>query len=137
MKVHLIDEKARVPTRGSDLAAGYDLYSTESHTLQQFDRVAVGTGITVGIEPGWYGRIAPRSGLAAKHGIDVLAGVIDADYRGEVLVVLINLGKLRYDISVGDRIAQIIFEPCWYGCLEFSSLSDSERGSSGLGSTGR
>lgn len=137
MKIQLIDSKAQVPSRGSALAAGYDLYSVEHHAFYPGERVAVRTGIKMEIEPGWYGRIAPRSGLAVRDGIDVMAGVIDADYRGEIIVLLVNLGKFRHAINIGDRIAQIIFEPCWYGSLEIETLTSSERGCDGFGSTGR
>ncbi len=87
--------------------------------------------------PGYYGRIAPRSGLAAKYGIDVLAGVCDASYRGEVGVVLINHGNAAFPIKPGDRIAQLIIEACapvtW---RVVDQLSDTSRSNGGFGSTG-
>ncbi len=90
------------------------------------------------IPAGFYGRIAPRSGLAVKHGIDVLAGVVDADYRGELKVPLINLGSQPIQFEAGERIAQLIIEQaamCDYVWVE--ELSDTERAESGFGSTGR
>jgi dUTP pyrophosphatase len=134
---------AIIPTRGSTGAAGYDLYSTETYVLTPGERKLFKTGLNMAIPSGMYGRIAPRSGLAFKKGIDVLAGVIDEDYRGDVGVILINLGKEDFSISVGDRIAQIIFE--FYNPVSFEeqtsqsnvqqSLGSTDRGSGGFGST--
>lgn len=97
----------------------------------------VSTGISVAFSNDVYLRIAPRSGLAAKHGIDVLAGVVDSDYRGEIKVILVNHGKERFIISPGDRIAQMILERIKTAMFsEVSSLSDTARSSKGFGSTG-
>lgn len=137
MRVMTLNERAKVPTRGSALAAGFDLYASERRMLYVGDRVAVPTGIAVAIEPGWYGRIAPRSGLAARHGIDVLAGVIDSDYRGEVGVLLLNTGIEDVEIGQGSRIAQLVLESCWMGEPKaVLSLDGTERGAGGFGSTG-
>ena len=90
------------------------------------------------IPNGYYGRIAPRSGLAVKKGIDVLAGIIDSDYRGEIMVVLINLGKDAVLYNVGDKIAQIIFSK--YETTDFNvveNLDDTNRAEKGFGSTGK
>lgn len=136
------DKSAIVPTRGSVKAAGYDLYSTEFHILKPGERKLFKTGLSMAIPEGMYGRIAPRSGLAFKKGIDVLAGVIDEDYRGDVGVILINFGNEDFNVMVGDRIAQIIFEI--YNEVSFEeqsnsqeSLGNTERGSGGFGSTDR
>ena len=97
----------------------------------------IGTGIAMAIPIGNYGRIAPRSGLAAKHMIDVGAGVIDADYRGEVKVLLFNFGETDFAVSEGDRIAQLIVEKYTQTELvEVTDLSETERGEGGFGSTG-
>ncbi len=117
---------AKLPERATPGSAGYDLYSTEGYVIQPGHRAVVSTGITVQLPPGTYGRIAPRSGLAVKHGIDVLAGVIDPDYTGELKVVLYY------------RIAQLILEKyespeVWE--IETIDLT-TERGESGFGSTG-
>lgn len=88
--VKLLTPNAKVPTRGSPLSAGYDLYAAEDATLPARGKGIVSAGISIAIPAETYGRIAPRSGLAAKHGIDVGAGVVDCDYRGEVKVVLFN-----------------------------------------------
>ena len=85
------NEQATIPTQATEGDAGYDLYSLEEVTLAPMARAVVKTGISIAIPMGFYGRVAPRSGLAVKKGLDVLAGVVDAGYRGDVGVVLINL----------------------------------------------
>ena len=129
---------AIVPTRGSDRSVGYDLYSSEDAMVpNQCGRAMVGTGITVVLPPGVYGRVAPRSGLAAKHCINVGAGVIDPDYTGEIKVILFNHGLKDFEIKKGDRIAQLILERCETPPIEeISIVEDTERGSGGFGSTG-
>ena len=129
---------AIVPTRGSDHSVGYDLYSSEDAMVpSQAGRAIVRTGITVVLPPGVYGRVAPRSGLAAKHCINVGAGVIDPDYTGEIKVILFNHGLKDFEIKKGDRIAQLILERCETPPIEeISIVEDTERGSGGFGSTG-
>ena len=138
LKVHRLRETAVLPTRGSHGAAGYDLYSVEDKLIASKDRAVVQTGLAIGVPPGSYGRIAPRSGLALKHGIDVGAGVVDADYVGEVGVVLFN-HDYRSDFFVkrGDRIAQLVLE-CIYrpDVVEVSETACTSRGGAGFGSTG-
>jgi dUTP pyrophosphatase len=137
MKVKLIHPNAKVPTRGSPGAAGFDLYAVESAVVVPGAHVLIATGVCFEILLGWYGRVAPRSGLAVKFGINVHAGVIDSDYRGEVSVALINHGDTTWEIKVGDRIAQIVFEKCWDGGLiEIEELSQTKRGEGAYGSTG-
>lgn len=117
-------------------SAGCDLASTEYYLLKPGERKLFKTGLYMSITAGLYGRIAPRSGLAYKHGIDVLAGVIDEDYRGEIGVILINFGQEEKTINVGDKIAQLIFE--YYTRCEFevvNELDDTTRGTGGFGST--
>jgi dUTP pyrophosphatase len=131
-----LSENAIIPNKGSDSAAGYDLCSTEDHVLMPMERKLFKIGFSIAIPIGMYGRIAPRSGLAFKHGIDVLAGVIDADYRGEIGVILINFGTQEKQIKVGDAIAQMIFES--YNTVIFhvvTTLDSTERGEGGYGST--
>ena len=132
-----LEESAAVPTRATDTDAGYDLYSTNDGTIPAGGRKVVSTGIAIAIPPPYYGRVAPRSGLAVKKGIDVLAGVIDAGYRGEVGVVLQNLSDEDYSFKKGDRVAQLILEQSntidW---VELDELKESTRSDGGFGSTG-
>jgi dUTP pyrophosphatase len=128
---------AKLPTRGSAHSAGLDLYSIEAATLPAHTRALVRTGLSVAIPHGYYGRVAPRSGLAARHGLDVLAGVVDSDYRGEIMCALVNHGDETIELEAGTRVAQLIIEaimtpePAWS-----EDLSETERGGSGFGSTG-
>ena len=132
-----LEESALIPTRSTDLDAGYDLYSTSDGIVPAGGRKVAGTGIAIAIPPPYYGRVAPRSGLAVKKGIDILAGVIDAGYRGEVGVVLQNLSGEDYPFKKGDRIAQLILEQCnTIGWVELDELKDSKRSDAGFGSTG-
>jgi dUTP diphosphatase len=127
---------AKLPTRGSERAAGLDLYSVETVSIEPGKRTAVRIGLSVAIPGGYYGRIAPRSGLALKRGIDVMAGVIDSDFRGEIICVLINLGEELVHLERDTRVAQLIVEsiitpePEWADELETTG-----RGSAGFGGT--
>ncbi|XP_022378785.1 deoxyuridine 5'-triphosphate nucleotidohydrolase, mitochondrial isoform X2 [Enhydra lutris kenyoni] len=133
-----LSEHATAPTKGSARAAGYDLYSAYDYMLPPMEKALVKTDIQVALPSGCYGRVAPRSGLAAKHFIDVGAGVIDEDYRGNVGVVLFNFGKEKFEVKKGDRIAQLICERIFYPEIEeVQVLDDTERGSGGFGSTGK
>lgn len=165
-QVTLLSPDARAPTRGSNDAAGYDLYSVDKLIIPPRAHSCVSTGISIAMpksvcqtlpvlplgmtrdflvnhyvfKPYW--RIAPRSGLAAKHSIDVGAGVVDFDYRGEVKVILFNHSDVNFEVKMGDRIAQIIPTVAIYpvmndGAFEVvGGLSETERGSAGFGSTG-
>ena len=110
LKFKRLGEESRRPTRGSIDSAGYDLYSTEETEILPWKRKVIGNQIAMKVPKGTYGCIAPRSGLAAKHGIDVGAGVIDADYRGEIKILLINHSDVKFEIKKGDRIAQLVLE---------------------------
>ncbi|CAB03175.1 dUTP diphosphatase [Caenorhabditis elegans] len=132
------NDNAQMPTYGSAEAAGADLYSAEDVTVPARGKLCVSTGIQMALPIGYYGRVAPRSGLAAKHFIDVGAGVIDSDYRGEVKVLLFNFGENDFEVKKGDRIAQLVCEQialCTYSKVE--SLEVTERGAGGFGSTGQ
>ena len=132
-----IEESAIIPTRATDSDAGYDLYSTNDGVVPARGRKVVSTGIAIAIPPGYYGRVAPRSGLAVKRGIDVLAGVVDSGYRGVVGVVLQNLSDEDFPFKKGDRVAQLILEQCnTIGWVELEELEDSTRSDGGFGSTG-
>ncbi|XP_015267272.1 PREDICTED: deoxyuridine 5'-triphosphate nucleotidohydrolase, mitochondrial isoform X2 [Gekko japonicus] len=133
-----LSENALAPSRGSSRAAGYDLYSAYDCEILPLGKAVVKTDIQISLPSGCYGRVAPRSGLAANHFIDVGAGVIDEDYRGNVGVVLFNFGNETFKVKRGDRIAQLICERIYYPELEeVQVLDDTERGSGGFGSTGK
>ncbi|XP_054421433.1 deoxyuridine 5'-triphosphate nucleotidohydrolase, mitochondrial isoform X1 [Pteronotus mesoamericanus] len=133
-----LSEHATAPTKGSSRAAGYDLYSAYDYTVPPMEKALVKTDIQIALPAGCYGRVAPRSGLAAKYFIDVGAGVIDEDYRGNIGVVLFNFGKEKFEVKKGDRIAQLICERIFYPEIEeVQGLDDTERGSGGFGSTGK
>ena len=126
------------PVYGSEGAAGADLSASEAVTLAPGERAAVATGLHVEIPRGHVGLVWPRSGLAVRHGIDTLAGVIDSDYRGELKVVLVNHGAEPFSISPGDRIAQLLVQRVERArFLRADKLEDTTRGAKGFGSTGR
>jgi dUTP pyrophosphatase len=132
-----LDKDGIIPTNAHKGDAGYDLYSLEEYELKLLERKLFKTGISLAIPEGFYGRIAPRSGLAVKKGIDVLAGVVDSIYRGEICVVLINLGNENVKINKGERIAQIIFEQYHEAEIKVvEELSETLRNEKGFGSTG-
>lgn len=127
------------PSPASVGAAGYDLCSAEDVEIAAGEYLAVSTGFALAIPAGFEGQVRPRSGLALKHGITVLnaPGTIDADYRGEVKVILVNHGKIDFQIRKNDRIAQIVFAAVHPAILEqVSVLPETARGSGGFGSTG-
>jgi dUTP pyrophosphatase len=132
-----LEEGAKPPIRGSEFAAGYDLYSNEEKTIPPGERALVSTGIRVKIPDGYYGRIAPRSGWAVKKNVDVGAGVCDEDYCGILYALLINNGKEDLKIPKHERIAQLILEKITTPPIEIvEDLDESERGDGGFGSTG-
>jgi dUTP pyrophosphatase len=138
MQVQLLTPTARAPARQSDQAAGYDLHIDEGLTLFPGQRKLVSTGLAIAVPHGYYGRIAPRSGLAVKKGIDIGAGVIDSDYRGPVKILLLHNGKETLEIERGDRIAQLILEKITLPEIEVvAALDNTERGEGGFGSTGK
>ena len=129
-----------LPAYATDGAAGMDAVAAEAATLAPGARAAVATGFALAIPPGFEVQVRPRSGLALKHGITCLntPGTIDSDYRGEVKVILINLGTEPFEIARGDRIAQLVPAPVQRAVLDVvESLDDTPRGTGGFGSTGR
>ena len=135
-QVKLNYEDAQAPTRGSDEAAGYDLYSYESETVVPKQIKLIDTGISIRVPEGTYGRIAPRSSVS-KKGILINPGVIDRDYRGPVKVMVHNLSNDNYVINKNDRIAQLILEQIKTPPVELvEELDDTVRGEGGFGSTG-
>ncbi|KAJ3565812.1 hypothetical protein NP233_g7409 [Leucocoprinus birnbaumii] len=130
-------EKAKLPKRGSPLSAGYDLYSAERKVIPAHGKALIDTQISIAVPAGTYGRVAPRSGLASKFMIDTGAGVIDADYRGIVYVLLFNLSDRDFQVEEGDRVAQLIIERIYNpDVLEVNDLDETLRGAGGFGSTG-
>ena len=140
LRIARLHERARLPTRAHDGDAGLDLYALEDAVLAPGERASVPTGIAVEIPPGQAGLVLPRSGLAARHGISVVnaPGLIDAGYRGEVRVLLLNTDrKHAFTLSAGDRIAQLVLVRVELPTpVEVDSLTDSERGAGGFGSSG-
>ena len=137
-QVKLIKSSAILPKKATLGSAGFDLYSCVSEIISPKKWKAISTGISISIPNDCYARIAPRSGLAFKNGIDVFAGVVDSDYRGEIMAILMNNGENDFVINPGDRIAQIIFEKIHNIELEeVDELSETQRGEGGFGSSGR
>ncbi|KAL4907525.1 hypothetical protein BDW74DRAFT_176283 [Aspergillus multicolor] len=137
LQVKKLTPTARAPTRGSAFAAGYDLYAAKEIVIPAKGKGLVDTGLAVAVPEGTYGRVAPRSGLASKHFIDVGAGVIDADYRGEVKVLLFNFSDVDFTIKEGDRVAQLVLERIFTPEVAVvEELAESVRGAGGFGSTG-
>ncbi|KAB8302542.1 hypothetical protein EYC80_005931 [Monilinia laxa] len=129
-----LSPRARLPTRGSAFAAGYDIYAAKETVVPAKGKVLVDTDISMAVPDGTYGRIAPRSGLASKHMIDTGAGVIDADYRGQVKVLLFNHGEKDFEVKEGDRVAQLILERIYTPeVTEVLVLEESVRGEGGFG----
>ena len=125
---------AKAPTKSTPLSAGYDLYSVQNIIVPARGRVLIRTDLQIQVPDGCYGRIAPRSGLSVKKFIDVGAGVVDADYTGNVAVLLINHSDTDYTVKCGDAIAQLICEKIFYPELkEVDSIDDTVRGKRGLG----
>lgn len=143
MKIKVINRSGNeLPSYQTEHAAGLDLRAdlNETVSLKPMQRALISTGLYLEIPAGFEGQVRPRSGLAAKHGITVLnsPGTIDADYRGEVKVILINLSEETFDIQNGERIAQLVIAS--HEQIEWvpsDELSDSSRSSGGFGSTGK
>mgnify|MGYP002514858170 FL=1 len=143
MKVKIVNNsRFALPEYQTPLSAGLDIRANldESVTLRPLERAMIPTGLFVELPEGWEMQIRPRSGLAAKHGITVLnsPGTIDADYRGEIKVILVNLSNEPFTIEAGERIAQMIvarYEQIEWQAVE--ELSATERGAGGFGSTGK
>ena len=135
-------EGLELPFYATEGAAGMDLKAalTTPVTLKPMARALIETGLSIALPQDYEAQIRPRSGLAAKHGVTVLntPGTIDCDYRGEIKVILINLGEDDFIIERGERIAQMIFAPVTKGILEITdSLPETQRGVGGFGSTGK
>jgi dUTP pyrophosphatase len=139
LEVQRLDPTLPLPSYAHDGDAGLDLVSSEDLRLEPGARAAVPTGVIVAVPDGWVGLVHPRSGLARRHGLTVAnaPGTIDAGYRGELQVLLINLGSAVVDIHRGDRIAQLLLQPVGRArVVEVEGFSATPRGSGGFGSTG-
>jgi dUTP pyrophosphatase len=142
LEVRLLRDGARPPARMRPGDAGYDLCAVEPFALAPGERAVVGTGVAIALPPGVAGLVVPRSGLAARHGISVVngPGLIDPNYRGEVRVVLVNLGDAPVAGGLGDRIAQLLLVPYLAPAIvavDELPPSEDDRGELGFGSSGR
>ncbi|KAJ7958044.1 deoxyuridine 5'-triphosphate nucleotidohydrolase-like [Quillaja saponaria] len=137
LRVKKLSELTVLPSRASPLSAGYDLSSAAETKVPARGKALIPTDLSISIPEGTYARIAPRSGLAWKYSIDVGAGVIDADYRGSIGVILFNHSDVDFEVKMGDRIAQLIIEKIMTpDVLEVEDLDSTVRGGGGFGSTG-
>ncbi len=141
IRIKRLDPRAELPAyvHGPEEDAGMDLRAVEDVVLEPGVPQVVPTGLAVEIPPGWEGQVRPRSGLALKHAISMpnAPGTIDPGYRGELKVILINLGREPYRVRAGDRIAQLVIAP--YAAVEWeeAELNESRRAAGGFGSSGR
>ncbi len=137
IKFKKLSELAIVPRQNTSTDAGYDLFCIEDYLLKKWERKLFQTNISCAVPDWFYARIAPRSGLAYKYWIDVLAGVIDSGYRWDVGVILINFGEQDFEIKKWDKIAQLIIEKCHYAnWIEVDNLDETDRNELGFGSSG-
>lgn len=144
IKIRKLKENAIIPKRGSDYAAGYDLYACtgidNGVKIWGGETYKIGTGISMAIPDGYFGAIFARSGLATKNGLRPAncVGVIDSDYRGEIIVALHNDSVDEYTVQDGERIAQLVIMPYLpVDFVETDTLDETDRGSGGFGSTGK
>ena len=139
LEIQRLDPSLPVPRYAHPGDAGLDLIASEAVTLRAGERAAVPTGLVIAVPPGWVGLVHPRSGLALRHGVTVAnaPGTIDTEYRGELKVLLINLGADPVTFARGDRIAQLLLQPVGRATVvEVAEFADTDRGSGGFGSTG-
>lgn len=141
LQVALLHPDARLPETGHPGDAGYDLRTVESFRLAVGERRLVSTGVAIALPPGVAGLVVPRSGLAIRHGLSVVngPGLIDPNFRGEIKLILVNLGNKRFEAVTGDRLAQLLLIPYWaprMALVEMVPDGPDERGADGFGSTG-
>jgi len=138
VQIKKINDNAILPHYAHEGDAGLDLYSTENYLLKPGDRVLVSTGIKIAIPEGYEAQVRPKSGLALNHGLTVLntPGTIDCGYRGEIGVIVINLGKEEVKIEKGKKVAQMVFSRVEKAEFIEKELDNTKRGSAGFGSTG-
>lgn len=134
-----LGEGATMPSYQTEGAAGMDLRLAQSVTLEPMQRTLASTGLRMAIPRGYEGQVRPRSGLALRHGLSMVntPGTIDADYRGEIQLILINLGSEVVQLAKGERVAQLVIAPVAQATMvEVTTLDTTERGEGGFGSTG-
>jgi len=137
ININLLSPNANIPSRGSDESAGLDICTIESVTITAGQRALLKTGIAMSMPKGYVGLIWPRSKLAAKMGVAVLAGVVDSDYRGEIMVSLLNTGQDAVELRSGDKVAQMIIQK-HFSDMEIEVVDDLDRtmrGYSGVNSS--
>ena len=137
LKIKKLDKQAILPKREHDGDAGLDLYSIMNLEIAPNERVKIGTGIAMSLPLNYVGLLWDKSGLASKEGLKVLGGVIDAGYRGEIIVAIVNLSENKYKVEKGQKIAQLLIQKVELPeVCEVSELEDTKRGLGGFGSTG-
>lgn len=138
LKIKKLHPDAKLPSYAHEGDAGMDIYSNEDKIIKAGERETISTGISMEVEKGYVALVWDKSGMASKHGVKTMAGVIDSGYRGEIRIVLLNTSNQPYQIRKHDKIVQILIQPIVRGIIEeVADLIDSSRGSSGFGSTGR
>jgi dUTP pyrophosphatase len=141
LAVRLLDPRAQLPARTRPGDAGYDLRCLDAFRLTPGERATIGTGVAIALPPGVAGLVTPRSCLAARYGVSVVngPGLVDPNYRGELRVVLVNLGEAPFEARAGDRIAQLLLVPYWapeLRAVDELPLSGDDRRANGFGSSG-
>lgn len=138
MKVKRVHPDAKLPSYAHEGDAGLDIFALESCTLKAGERKTLRTGISYELEPGFVSLIWDKSGLASKHGLKTMAGVIESNYRGELMIVLLNTSDVDYQIEKGDKIAQMLIQPITTANVEEAEeLSEANRGTGSFGSSGK
>lgn len=137
IKFKLQQPDAKLPTKGSDEAAGLDLYACENIDIPAGKSAKINTGVCMEIPSGYVGLIWPRSKISTRFNIDILAGVVDSDYRGEIQIALINHGDKPFEVRTGDKIAQMLIQRHfnYFDIEQVDQLSESRRGKQGINST--
>ena len=138
LQIVKLTKEGIIPTKGSEYAAGHDLYSAHDYEISPHDKILAYTDLQIKLPPGTYGRIAPRSSLAWQQHIAIGAGVLDRDFRGNVAIVMFNLSENKIQVKAGDKIAQLICEKIVYPQIEvLHTLDCTTRGDGSFGSSGR
>ncbi|MDA8611498.1 dUTP diphosphatase [Candidatus Pacebacteria bacterium] len=138
LKIKKLNKDAKVPSFAHHNDAGMDLYCAEEITIQKDQRVQISTGIALEIPDGYVGLVWDKSGLSHNFGLKIVGGVIDAGYRGEIKIGIINLGDGEHTFNIGDKITQLLIQKVEHpNIVEVEELAEAERGDKGFGSTGK